>query len=85
MAWTFVIEKKSKIDYGFLLVLDWILGVGFMNFNMYIQCMWHPLKLLICLENSISDAVNFNFYTKNKQIYGTKNSFKASIDKEWCV
>jgi hypothetical protein len=24
---TFVIEKKSKINYGFLLVLDWILGV----------------------------------------------------------
>jgi hypothetical protein len=36
---TFEIEKNSKINYGFLLVLDWILGVGFMNFNMYIQCM----------------------------------------------
>jgi hypothetical protein len=36
---TFVIEKNSKINYGFLLVLDWILGVGFMNFNMYIPCM----------------------------------------------
>jgi hypothetical protein len=34
---TFEIEKNSKINYGFLLVLDWILGVGFMNFNMYIQ------------------------------------------------
>ncbi len=29
---TFVIEKNSKINYGFLLVVDWILGVGFMNF-----------------------------------------------------
>jgi hypothetical protein len=36
---TFVIEKNSKINYGFLLVLDGILGVGFINFNMYIQCM----------------------------------------------
>jgi hypothetical protein len=35
----FVIEKNSKINYGFLLALDGILGVGFMNFNMYIQCM----------------------------------------------
>jgi hypothetical protein len=36
---TFVIEKNSKINHGFLLVLDWILGMGFMNFNVYIECM----------------------------------------------
>jgi len=36
---TFMIEKNSKINYGFLLVLNGILGVGFMNFNIYIQCM----------------------------------------------
>jgi hypothetical protein len=26
---TFVIEKNSKKNHGFLLVLDWILGTGF--------------------------------------------------------
>jgi hypothetical protein len=36
---TFMIETNSKINDGFLLVLDGILGVGFMNFNMYIQFM----------------------------------------------
>jgi hypothetical protein len=61
------------------------IGVCFMNFNVYIQCMWHSLKLLICLENSNSNVINFNFYTRNKRIYGTKNSFKTSINKEWCV
>ncbi|CAN5955253.1 unnamed protein product [Sphagnum jensenii] len=25
--------------------------------------------------------VNFNFYTRNKRIYGTRNSFKVIIDK----
>ncbi len=81
---TFVIEKKSKIHYGLLLVLTEILGMGFMN--MYIQCMWYSLKLLICLENSNSNAVSFNFYTMNVQIYGTRNSWKKTkIHKKWCV
>ncbi|CAK9196424.1 unnamed protein product [Sphagnum troendelagicum] len=34
------------------------------------------------LSKILDDTISFNFYTRNKWIYGTRNSFKASIDKE---
>ncbi len=62
------------------MVLDH-LGCGFYE----LQCVYSmhatPIEIINFFGNSNSDFIGFNFYTMNKWIYSTINSFKAKIDK----
>jgi hypothetical protein len=74
---TFVIEKKSS----FLLVLDH-LGCGFYEFQHVYSMHATPIEIIDFFENLNSDCISFNFYARNKRIYGTGNYFKSSIHKK---
>ncbi len=74
---TFVIEKKSS----FLLVLDH-LGCGFYELQHVYSMHARPIEIIDFFENFNSDYISINFKARNKQIYGTGNSFKSSIDKK---
>jgi hypothetical protein len=74
---TFVIFKKSS----FLLVLDH-LGCGFYELQHVYSMHAMPTEIIDFFENLNSDCISFNFYARNKWIYGTRNYFKSSIDKK---
>jgi hypothetical protein len=64
---TFVIEKKSS----FLLVLNHI-GCGFYELQHVYSMHAMPIEIIDFFENLNSNCINFDFYVRNKWIYGTK-------------
>jgi hypothetical protein len=74
---TFVIENKSN----FLLVLDH-LGCRFYELQHVYSMHATPIEIIDFFDILNSDCISFNFYTMNKRIYGTRNSFKSSINKK---
>ncbi len=73
---TFVIEKNSN----FLLVL-YHLGCGFYELQHVYSMHAMPIEIIDFFEIFNSDYISFNFSARNIRIYGTRNSFKSSIDK----
>jgi hypothetical protein len=58
------------------------LGCGFYELQHVYSMHATPIEIIDFFDILNSDCISFNFYTMNKRIYGTRNSFKSSINKK---